>query len=191
MAAILWATMNETQTDETYKKEITIGAIALFSVAAVVALVTLVIYNNQPKITHQPATACDLLTTEEASGLLGGKTIRTTIKDPEIDGDTATSSCGYTDGNADMEKAVVAAINVRAAINDKGAEQNKTEFAAGRPRAAKEVKNVGERAYWNLETGQLNLLSGRNWVIISYGVGATPEANTLDDAIKLAKKVLN
>lgn len=90
-----------------------------------------------------------------------------------------------------MEKAVVAAVNVRAAINDKGAEQNKTEFAAGRPRAAKEVKNVGERAYWNLETGQLNLLSGRNWVIISYGVGATPEANTLDDAIKLAKKVLN
>lgn len=183
--------MNETQTDETYKKEITVGAIILFIVAAMVAVVMLAIYNSQPKITYQPAKACDLLATDEARGLLGDKTIRTNIKDPEIDGDTATSGCGYTDGNADMEKATVMAINVRAAVNDKGTEQNKMEFSAGQPHAAKVIKNVGERAYWNAETGQLNLLSGRNWVIISYGVGATPQANALNDAITLAKKVLN
>lgn len=179
------------QPDKTYKKEVVIGAIAVLVIIAVIGAITLVIYNSQPKITYQPVKACDLFTSAEARDLLGSKVIKTGIKDPAIDGNTATSSCGYTNGNADMNKAVVAAINVRSGINDDGTAQNKTEFADGKPKTAKTVKDVGDTAYWNEETGQLNVLSGRKWIIVSFGKGATPRANKLDDAIKLAKKVLS
>lgn len=39
--------------------------------------------------------------------------------------------------------------------------------------------------------GQLNVLKGSNWFIVSNGLGAAPEANIVQDAVKLAEKVLN
>lgn len=87
---------------------------------------------------------------------------------------------------------LVAAIAVRSGINDKGVDQNKTEFATSKQGKSNEVvKDVGDSAYFNKELGQLNVLDDRKWVILSYGAGSAPQANTVDKATELAKKVLH
>ena len=90
------------------------------------------------------------------------------------------------------DQMMVAAIIVRSGVNDDGVEQNKAQFAAGKPKKAgiESVKGVGDEAYYNSELGQLNVLRGRDWLILSYGLGSDPLANTLDDAKKLAHAVL-
>jgi hypothetical protein len=87
---------------------------------------------------------------------------------------------------------IVAAMTVRSGINDKGVEQNKTEFSVGRPHKNIEiVKDLGDNAYFNQTLGQLNILDGRKWIILSYGVGSAPEANTVDKAVELAHKIID
>ena len=177
----------------THKKEIIIGAIvATVIIAAVIGIVILVRNSGTPKIVYQPAKACELLTLAEAQELLGDKTLSTSATTPVQAVNTATSKCGYTDGNPDVNNAIVAAIVVRSGINDAGVRQNKTDFVNGKPiKNVETVKDLGDNAYFNEELGQLNVLSGNNWIILSYGLGSTPEANTLDEEVALARKVIN
>lgn len=185
------------QTAKTYiierKKEFITG----ISVAAAIALVFLGLalysYNtSQPKIVYEPARACDLLTLDEAKEFLGDATINGVATNPEQTGAITTSRCGYSDGKIDVANAMVAAVVVRTGINDGGIELNKAQFASGMPTENVEViKDLGESAYFNTELGQLNVLKGSTWVIISYGLGSSPASNNIEDVVKLADKVLN
>lgn len=181
-----------TETPENNKKATYIGA-AVFGIAALlIVAAAYFIYNSTPKIVYQPANACDLLSIDEARELLGGNALKSSEKKPVQNENTATSTCGYANGDANTESMVVAAVMVRSGLNDKGVQQNKTEFAAGKPdKNVKDVKGLGDSAYFNEKLGQLNILDGRRWIILSDGVGSAPQANTLEDAVKLAKKVLN
>ena len=176
-----------------HKKDFTIGA-SIFVVLALVATLIIFIANNiqhPAKIVYQPAEACKLFTPAEAKDLLGAKAINSGTSDLVLSGNTTTSKCGYADGNPDMTQAVIAAIIVRSGINDQGVAQNKSEFVNGMPTAnVQTVNDVGDKAYFNQANGQLNVLDGRDWIIISYGVGADPTGNTVDDAVKLAKIVI-
>lgn len=173
------------------KKELFIGiAIVLASIAAI-AGIAFWIYSLTPRIVYQPADACELLTSSEAHELLGKDTLRSKHTAPTQSKNTATSQCGYTDGKSEMNDMVVAAVVVRSGVNDAGVQQNKTEFVAGKPASATPVKDLGDNAYYNQNIGQLNVLNGRDWLILSYGVGSTPETNTLEKAVTLARKVLN
>lgn len=175
-----------------FKKEIFIGAAVLVGLLAIVGLIVLGVHNSGPKIDYQPVAACTYFSGPEALELLGDKTISTNNDSPVISGDMATSKCGYADGNADTNKLLVAAIIVRSGINDKGVEKNITEFTNGTPTNNVEVvKDVGDKAYFNQVNGQLNVLKGHDWFILTNGFGSSPEANTMDDAVKLAKLVLN
>jgi hypothetical protein len=176
-----------------HKKEYMIGAgVVLGSLALIIAIIALFVQNGAPKIDYQPAAACDLFTAAEAKTLLGARALNSTSKSPVISGNTAVSNCGYTDGSTDTENMIVAAMTVRSGINDKGVEQNKTEFSVGRPHKNVEiVKDLGDNAYFNQTLGQLNILDGRKWIILSYGVGSTPEANTVDKAVELARKIID
>ena len=174
-----------------HKKDLAIITAVILGIVLVISVVVLFVRNSSPKIVYQPANACDLITSTEAKELLGSNALNSTANSPVISGDTATSRCGYTDGNPDTENMIVAAIIVRSGVNDKGVEQNKTEFVAGKPSENVEiVKNVGDSAYFNQKLGQLNILDGQKWIILSYGVGSAPEANTLDKAIELARKAV-
>lgn len=175
----------------THKKELIIGvAISVGVIATIIAMV-LSIAASTPKVVYQPTKACDLLTIEESKDLLGEKTLQSGEKTPAQSGNTASSQCGYTDGNPDTDSMLVAAVVVRSGVNDKGVEQNKTEFTAGKPdQGVEDVKGVGDQAYYNQKLGQLNILDGRNWIILSYGPGASPEENTLDNSLKMAQKVI-
>ena len=181
-----------TETETTsYNKELIIGGAVVVGIIAIVAAISLAIYNSNPKVVFQPASACELFTQSEAQELLGGTAFNTISEKPVLSKNVSTSKCGYADGNADKEKVVIAAINVRSGINDAGVEQNKTEFSAGTPtRGVEEVKDLGDKAYFNVAAGQLNVLNGRDWIIFSYGVGSDPQGNTVEDAVKLAQKVV-
>lgn len=177
--------------EKSQKIELLLGIVAAIVIVVLVAVVGLFIYNSQPKIVYQPTNACRLFTKEKAEELLGENMIASNAKDPVITGDTASSNCGYTDGNPNVDNMVVAAVIVRSGINDDGVEQNKREFIAGMPTDNIEtVDDIGDQAYFNESLGQLNVLNGRDWLILSLGIGSAPEVNTVEDATRFANTVL-
>lgn len=176
----------------THKKKIAIGSLAALITLGIITAITLLVQNNAPKVIYQPTKACDLFNFSEARKHLGEDVITSTTQSPILSNNTATSKCGYTDGNPDMNGAIVAAIMVRSGVNDAGVQQNKAEFAAGKPTTnAEGVEDLGESAYFNTKLGQLNILDDKNWLILSYGVGSSPETNDLDKTTELAKEILH
>lgn len=174
------------------KEASAIAAAAIVAVVLLVVVLFLAVQSNAPKIVYMPTAACELFTSDEATMLLGDRAFNSSDKQPVISKNTAVSNCGYTDGNPDKNTMLVAAITVRAGINDEGVQQNKTEFSAGRPTDNIEiVKNLGDSAYFNEKVGQLNILDGRNWIILSYGQGSAPEQNTLKKTTELAQLVVS
>lgn len=175
----------------TYKKEFIIGTTVVLGVSIIAVLIALFMYNNSSKIIYEPVKACDLFTPSEAQDLLGDKVINVNTNKATIVGDMATSKCSYTDSNPEQDKMLVAAVAVRSGVNDKGVERNKTEFAAAKQSDGIEnIKDLGQSAFFAQEQGQLNVLDGRKWVIISYGVGASPETNTIEKVVELAHRAL-
>ncbi len=174
-----------------HKNEFSLGAAGLGLVAIIAIGVIAFINFGKPNIVYQPVVACELFNTAEARELLGKNTLNSSSDEPVLMSDLGTSRCGYTDGNPDTDNMVVAAIVVRSGINDTGVEKNKREFTQGKPARAKQINDVGDAAYFNETNGQLNILHGRDWIILSYGVGSEPRANTEQDALKLAAKVID
>lgn len=168
--------------------------IGLFVVAVLIigiAAITIAAESSKPKIVHEPTKACDLLTLTEAKELLGASTLQTTNTPPTQSGDITVSQCGFADGTPDKDNMVIAAVVVRSGINDKGVQQNITDFSGAQSQQSVEaVTGVGGSAFYSPELGQLNILKDRDWIILSFGVGSTPQANTLEDAVALAKKVI-
>ncbi|QHN43142.1 hypothetical protein GII36_04815 [Candidatus Mycosynbacter amalyticus] len=164
---------------------------AIVLLAAGMGLVVWFAHTTAPKVVYDPTNACKLFTTEEATDLLGSATIQSVDDAPVVSRNTAVSKCGYTDGNHDQNQMVVAAIIVRSGINDDGVLENKRDFVKSQPRGATEVvQGVGDAAFFNTSNGQLSVLDGRDWLILSYGVGADPSSNTKDQALKLADIVV-
>lgn len=176
---------------KTHRTELIIGVSIALAAVILMAAIVFVVYNSTPKIVYQPAKACDLLTMNEAKELMGDSTLNSNSRDPVQSGDITTSNCGYTDGNPQTDDMIVAAIIVRSGINDKGVEQNKTEFSAGKPTENVDaVKDLGDDAYFNKQNGQLNVRDGRNWIIFSYGPGSASTANAIEHTVELARKVI-
>lgn len=174
------------------QKELYIGVAVVAVIAGIVGVLIYFIYDSIPKIVYKPVSACTLLTTKEASTLLGTKVLKSIDTRPVVSGDLAQSRCGYTNGTGDENTLVVAAVIVRSAVNDDGVTQNRQDFAARQAEQRTDtVDAVGDRAFFVPENGQLNVLHGRDWIIVSYGVGADPLANTKDDALRLAQLVIH
>jgi hypothetical protein len=171
-----------------HKKESIVTGIVIIFVALIIGTF---IYNTEPHYQYQPADACSIFTSLKAEDLLGNNVIDLGTNSPVVTGDTATSQCSYTDTNPDKTKMVEAAIAIRSAVDDKGILKNKTDFASSKPKMNVEnVTGLGSSAYFNETLGQLNILEGRNWYILSFGVGASPQDNTLAKDTTLAHKVL-
>lgn len=176
-----------------HKKQLIAAAIILVTVA-IFAVLGLLIQNSM-KLTYEPTKACDLFTPNEAQELLhSDKVISTEKNAPVVSGDVATSKCSYTDTNPNANKMLVAAVAVRSAVYEAGIAQNKSEFVTAKTNNAgtiETVNDLGDSAYFNRVNGQLNVLRGRDWIILNYGAGSEPQANTLDKAVEFARKVLN
>lgn len=176
----------------TYRKELLIGlAVVGGAVLCIIIAVAIINMNAAPKVVYKPMNACEAFTKDEAVELMGENVISTEKSPPALVNDVALSRCAYTDGNPDKEQMVVAAIAVRSGVNDKGAEKNKREFIESKKNnATEEVKTNGDDAYFNARAGQLNILNGKTWIIISYGVGSDPLSNSSDKALQLAERVV-
>lgn len=173
------------------KKMLLTGLAILVGVVALVVAVMLFMQSQKPKIIYNPVHACTLLMSSEAQELLGDRTVRSDAKEPIVTDNVATSRCGYTDGAPDVNAMRVAALMVRSAVNDNGVEQNYNDFTETKAIETNDpVPNIGDDAYFDVLRGQLNVLDGGMWIILSYGIGSAPEANTLDDATKLAEKIV-
>jgi hypothetical protein len=176
-----------------HKKALSIGA-GIFVVAAIIAGgVAYSIATDPHRVVYQPTRACDLFTDSEAQTLLGDKKAINRVQDPVVSGDTAASSCSYSDTNPDENAMKVAAMIVRSGVNDFGVTQNQTDFANKRKQTAdiEVVTGIGDTAFFDKATGQLNVLKGRDSFLMSYGVGTKPTENTVDDAVAFAHLVLN
>ncbi len=160
----------------------------------VLGLIVLFIYNVVPKkVTYKynPVDACELLTMSEAHKLLGKDVIGSPVNEPAVSGDVATSSCSYTDQSRDRSKMKVMALAVLSAVNDRGITVVRSEFNAKKTMQTSEaVANLGDEAYFDKSLGQLNVLNDKSMLRISYGVGATPEANDMNQAISLARDII-
>lgn len=172
-------------------KEVLIGLSVVICLVALVVVAVVFIQNSGTKIVYQPAVACELFTEDEAKEMLGQQVLHQTPANPTLQSNVATSKCSYTDVNPEQDQMIVAAVAIRSAVNDKGAEKNELEFtAASTAKNVEIVKNIGDSAFFNPQLGQLNILKDRDWVIVSYGVGSDPKSNPLDKAIELAQKVI-
>ena len=174
-----------------HKRQFKTGVIFVAGTGVVVLFVALFAYNNQsklPTIVYTPVSACDLLTKSEAEKLLGGDVIPNSTEQT-IDGDTAKSKCSYSDTNADNFR--VAAVAVRSGINDAGVSKNKQDFAASKKANTTElVTGVGDDAFFNKTNGQLNILTAKTWLILNFGLTSDVTSHSIEDAIKLANKVI-
>lgn len=145
--------------------------------------------------------ACDVLTEAAAKKVLGDSATKgdTAAGDVATD-DVSVSNCVYTVKSTggtikeQLQNSTSAAVLARGAKTSKGAEGNKYVFGEGKPAGVQDVSGYGDKAYFNPDYGQLNILKGNNWYIISNQKGpktteATLEqAKALGDAIKSTLK---
>jgi hypothetical protein len=183
------------QTVKTYileRKKRFILIICIIGALIIAGLITLAVYESTPKIVYKPADACKLFTPLKAEDLLGNKVIDLGTNSPVVSGNLATSQCSYTDTNPVENDLIVAAVAIRSGVNNEGIKQNNADFVSAKPTTGTQnVSNLGSSAYFNPSLGQLDILKGKDWYILSFGVGSTPQANTLDNDVKLANKILN
>lgn len=143
--------------------------------------------------------ACDVLTETAAKQVLGD-----VVKKGETAGhaassdDLSVSNCSYdhktvTTGPAlaQAQSADVVGVLARAAKTKAGADSNKGQFTTAKPAGVQDVSGYGDKAFWNPQYGQLNILKGNNWYIISHYTGLNATKGTLEQAKQLADAINN
>lgn len=175
---------------KTHRQIITVSGLFLIGVAVLIGLFA---YNlpKSPKMVYQPLKACELLTPDKAIDLLGGgKVINTEKNTPVVTENTAVSQCSYS--NTSQTDMKIVALAVMSAINDEGVQKVKSDFAERqRNRDTTPVTGIGEEAYFDNSTGQLNVLLSKQWATISYGSANDPISHTVNESLPVAHKILD
>lgn len=173
-------------------RERIISILILVCLVAVTIAFVIAWQNRRPSLDYPPVVACDVMTRSHAQEILGDDILGGEQRDPVLARDVVTSKCSYSDMNPDKAQMRVAAIAVRTGINDRGIERNKTEFnAAKSTEGIKSVVAIGDSAFFDPERGQLNVLTGRTWMILSYGIGESPKSNSLAALTEIAHRLID
>lgn len=138
--------------------------------------------------------ACDVLTADIATQILGaGSTKGDTTAGNASTNDLSVSSCTYfirpTTGTVAEQTANTKGVSilVRAAKSKAGADSNKAQFKTV-PAGDQAVKDIGDNAFFSSTLGQLHVLKGNNWYIVSnYSGKAT--SGTVESDTALAKLI--
>jgi len=135
--------------------------------------------------------ACDVLTENVAKQILGdGATKEDTSASSVSSAAVSVSSCVYTakiDPNAKKPNNIKGvSILVRAAKSKSGADSNKTQFGSAKPTGVQDVSDIGDKAFFNPQFRQLNILKGGNWYIASSYSGR-PTSGTVESDTQLAE----
>lgn len=133
--------------------------------------------------------ACDVLTEAIAKNILGDAAAKGDLPAGDVaTKDVSVSSCVYT---VKIDPAAAVRISntkgvsilVRAAKTTAGSDSNKSQFTTLKPTGVQDVAGIGNAAFYNPTFGQLNVLKGGNWYIVTNYSGTaaigTVESNTL------------
>jgi len=134
-----------------------------------------------------PKDACTYLTAAIATQLLGAGAEKGTGNTPISGEDISVSTCVYTSKSGtleDVKNMRSATLLVRSPLTATGATSNDEPFDRLKTGAIT-VDGYGEKAYWDPELRQLNVLKGGVWLIMNFGKANFTET-TLEDSKKLA-----
>lgn len=135
--------------------------------------------------------ACDVLTEVTAKNILGDAAAKGDLPGSQVSTkDVSVSSCVYT---AKIDPAVAVRLSntkgvsvlVRAAKTNSGSDSNKSQFGSAKPAGVQDVAGIGDAAFFNPQFGQLNVLKGGNWYILSNYSGGS-SSGTVESNKKLA-----
>ena len=137
--------------------------------------------------------ACDVLTKSVATSLLGdGAILPAGGVVTQSSADISESSCMYVITNGNTAKNALAGSGVqlyaRVAKTEAGASSNKQSFTTV-PSGSQAVSGVGDKAFYNPQFKQLNVLKGDNWYLATYYVGDLSNA-TLDTDKQFVQKLV-
>lgn len=139
-----------------------------------------------------PKDACNYLTAAIATKLLGEGVSKGDGGAAVNAEDLSVSTCIYTSKTgttiADVKNMRSLTLLVRSPLTAEGAASNDEPFDSPKTGSIK-VDGYGEKAFWDPELGQLNVLKGGMWLIISFGKTSLAESS-LDDAKKLADEII-
>lgn len=146
--------------------------------------------SNQAQETNQPTTskfqsACDVFTLEIAKKHLGegARLGDTTASDDSTEGDhVITSSCLYDAGEDSLESRNIQLITAKTTTGEEWNRNNyeqapfeTAEFSEEQPPALVQIVGLGDKAYWNPQMGQLNVLieNGKYWLTVQGSINDT------------------
>ncbi len=176
-----------------------LGVVLVVAAATAVVLASRSTKSQDEKLSNQTSStadeengpakkACSIFTLADAKKLLGdsakgGQTNSSTSSD-----DLAVTTCTYTKdagSNAPVTGSKSATLLVRAPKTDQGENSNQNQFGPLKPTNVQDVSGYGDKAYWDPQYGQLNILKNANWYILSYGP-ITPADRTLGQTEQMA-----
>ncbi|MGH7156826.1 MAG: hypothetical protein ACREGG_01815 [Candidatus Saccharimonadales bacterium] len=137
--------------------------------------------------------ACNVFTLADAKKLLGDNAKGGQTSDSSSSIDLAVSACTYTadaGSNAPVSSGKSATLLVRAPKTEQGETSNQDQFGPLKPTSVTDVSGYGDKAYWDPQYGQLNILKNDDWYILSYGP-ITPTSRTLQQTEQLANILIN
>ncbi len=140
--------------------------------------------NTSGGSTFVAVDSCEILTQEIVDEALGSGAQKAAATTPTIySDDLIVSNCIYskdTDGIG---------LLIRSAKTMSGASDNKSRFNDQKPDNVETVDNLGDAAYYEPSIGQLNILAGNNWYILTvYEEQLTN--TTLEANVEIARKLV-
>lgn len=133
--------------------------------------------------------ACDVLTEAIAINILGDAAAKGDLPASDVaTEDVSVSSCVYTakiDPVAAVRISNTKGVNilVRAAKTTAGSDSNKSQFTTLKPAGVEDVAGIGNAAFYNPTYGQLNVLKGGNWYIVTNYSGSANGTLELDQQL--------
>jgi hypothetical protein len=126
---------------------------------------------TKPLVSVAPARtfkkACDVFTLADATAVLGEGATQTPTHSDTISAQKSVTTCLYSYDPGSLSDIVSASMLLQGAP----AGQTQQSFTQARPANAETIKDYGDQAFWDPSLGQLNILKGSYWVIISAGSG--------------------
>ncbi|HET9721593.1 MAG TPA: hypothetical protein VFP32_01000 [Candidatus Saccharimonadales bacterium] len=173
--------------------------LALILVGGAAALIIIAVNNGRghndaaldtSSVQSAPAhkKACDIFTLADAKKLLGDNAKGGQSTPDKSSSDLSVSTCSYTadsGSNAPVSSNNSASLTVRTPSSSAGTQVGQKEFDYPPAPQDQKVTGYGDDAYWDAQTGQLNILKNNIWYVLSYGP-ATPADRTLTQTEQLA-----
>lgn len=133
--------------------------------------------------------ACELLTKDKATSLLGTPATLGQEPSPSNSNDVKVTNCVYNNNAGNFKDILSVSVLIRSPLTQAGAESNDETFTNPSLVGNSTVDGYGQKAMWNSATGQLNVLKDKNWIIVTFGK-AQPASRIIDDAKKAADLLL-